>query len=166
MIPKTIRLIQLLVLSLMVAACAGGISKQARSQVTYFDSFQQLQREPDDYRGETVMLGGKIIDVQVASGTTEFTVLQLELGSSTRPADNDTSQGRFLVRSAQFIDPAIYPAGTLITVVGRLTGSDTRKIGEMPYRYPVIDIVEIKKWPAGRGSEPRFHFGFGIGTQI
>ena len=134
--------------------------------VTYFDSFDQLQQQPEKYRGETVLLGGKIVAVRVEAGATELVVLQLELSSSTRPTDNDNSQGRFLVRSDQFMDPAIYPQGTLISVVGRLKGAETRNIGEMPYRYPVVDVIEIKKWAPGSGSEPRFHFGFGVGTRI
>ena len=147
-------------------ACAGGISSQARSQVTFFDSFQQLQQQPEKYRGETVMLGGKIVAVNVEAGATELVVLQLAVDRGTRPTDNDNSQGRFLVRSGQFVDPAIYPQGTLITVVGRIMGSETRDIGQMPYRYPLIDIVEMKKWPAGAGAQPRFHFGFGVGTHF
>ena len=145
-------------------ACAAGISSQARSQVTFFDSFQQLQEQPEQYRGETAMLGGKIVSVRVEAGVTELVVLQLAMGNGTRPTDNDKSQGRFLVRSAQFMDPAIYPQGTLITVVGRIMGSETRDIGQMPYRYPVIDVIELKKWPAD--GQPRFHFGVGVGTRF
>lgn len=166
MIRKIGDLCLLSILAVLFTACAGGISKQARSQVTYFEPFKQLQQETEKYRGETVMLGGRIVDVQVAAGATELVVLQLELAGSTRPVNNDNSQGRFMVRSDQFIDPAIYPQGTLITVVGHVSGAETRNIGAMPYRYPVIDIVEIKKWPPGSGSEPRFQFGFGIGTHF
>ena len=35
----------------LLAACAGGISKQARSQVTYFGPFDTVQQQPDKYRG-------------------------------------------------------------------------------------------------------------------
>jgi outer membrane lipoprotein len=160
------RLFVLTALWASLTACAGGISKQARSQVTYFDTFSQLQQEPERYRGETVMLGGKIVDVQIASGETTLVVLQLELAGNTRPADSDTSQGRFLVKSDQFIDPALYPLGTQITVVGHLTGSEIRNIGQMPYRYPVVDIIEIKKWAPNSGAGPRFHFGIGVGTRF
>ena len=93
-------------------------------------------------------------------------MLQLEIGTQDRPTDNDQSQGRFLIRSAEFLDPAIFPQGTLITVVGRLQGSETRLIGEMPYTYPVIDVIEIKKWPPNSDPSPRFHFGIGIGTHF
>jgi len=153
-------------LSVILTACGGGISRQARDQVTYTGSFAELQQAPARYRGAVVLLGGRVIKTLTKEGVTELVVLQLEIGNRDRPVDNDQSQGRFLIRSARFIDPAIFPPETLITVVGRLTGSETRPIGEMPYVYPVIEPAELKKWPAGSDTSPRFHFGIGIGTRF
>jgi outer membrane lipoprotein len=153
-------------LALILTACGGGISQQARDQVTYTGPFAEMQQAPVKYRGAVVLLGGKVIETLAKAGATELLVLQLDLGSRDRPQDNDQSQGRFLVRSARFIDPALFPPGTLITVVGRLQGSESRPIGEMPYTYPVIEPAEMKKWPAGSDASPRFHFGIGIGTQF
>ena len=112
------------------------------------------------------MWGGKIVDTLAGEKSTELVVLQLGLGSQNRPRDNDRSQGRFLVRSSQFLDPAVYPQGTLITVVGLVKGAETRPIGQMAYRYPVMDIIEIKKWRPSTDSSPRFHFGIGVGTRF
>lgn len=149
-------------MAVWISGC-GGISKQVRSQVTYTGTFDQLQADPEQKIGETVIFGGKIIGTQVLDTGTELTVLQLALSGSDRPQDNDQSKGRFIVRSAQFLDPALYPDGTLITVVGKFTGSQERPIGQMPYRYPVIDPLEIKKWPVETDTSPRFHFGIGVG---
>ncbi len=146
-----------------VLSCAAGVSEQARSQVTYMGTFAQVQAQPQTYTGETVMWGGKIVQTQPGNNQSELMVLQLELGSQNRPQDDDSSQGRFLARSKQFLDPALYPPGTLITVVGRLTGSEERLIGKMAYQYPVVDIIEAKKWPNDTDNSPRFHFGIGIG---
>ena len=156
----------LLWLALILTACGGGISRQARDQVTYTGPFAELQKHPARYRGTVVLLGGKVIETLVKEGATEMVVLQLDVGSRDRPLDNDQSQGRYLVRSTQFIDPALFPPGTLITVVGRLQGSESRPIGEMPYAYPLIEPAELKKWPAGSDESPRFHFGIGIGTRF
>jgi outer membrane lipoprotein len=155
-----------LVLIAGLYGCAAGISGQARSQVTFFGSFSELQRHPERYSGETVILGGKIIQVLVQDDATELTVLQLPLDRADRPLDSDQSEGRFLVRAAQFLDPALYPEGARITVVGKLTGSRERPIGSMPYRYPVVAPLEIKKWPGAQDRTPRFHFGIGVGTRF
>lgn len=155
-----------LILVFILSACATGISEQARAQITFTGPFPDVQHDPVKYKGETVLWGGKVIETQVVKGSTDIVVLQLELGSYDRPLDDDRSQGRFLIRSNRFLDPAVYPPGTLITVVGRVLGSETRPIGQMPYDYPVVDPVEIKKWPADIAPAPRFQFGIGIGTHF
>ncbi len=151
---------------LALSACAGGISKQTQSQITYFGPFDVVQQQPEKYRGETVMWGGKVINAVPGEESTELVVLQLGLSSQNRPQDNDQSNGRFIVRSSRFLDPAVYPQGTLVTVVGPVKGAETRPIGQMAYRYPVMDVIEIKKWQPSSSSYPRFQFGIGVGTHF
>jgi outer membrane lipoprotein len=153
-------------LVLILAGCASGISSQARSQVTYFGPFNSVQQQTETHKGETVMWGGRIIETLNKDGSTELSVLQLEITDQGFPMDNDKSQGRFLIHSTQFMDPAIYPEGTLITVVGRIEGSERKLIGEMPYVYPIINVIEIKKWAPGENPTPRVHFGIGIGARF
>jgi outer membrane lipoprotein len=148
----------------MVVGCATGISKEVRSQVTYTGGFAELQQAPDKFKGQTVIFGGKIIEAQMLAQGPELMVLQIELDSTDRPLEDHQSKGRFLVHSKQFIDPAIYPQGTLVTLVGTLEGGEDRLIGQMVYRYPVINALEIKKWPPPTDNSPRIHFGIGVGT--
>jgi outer membrane lipoprotein len=155
-----------LLLILSLASCATGMSHQARSKVTYFGTFSQLQKQPDAFLQETVMWGGKVIETRPKETVTELVVLQLDLTGQERPRDDDSSQGRYVVRSKGFLDPAIYPKGTLVTVIGRFVEIDQRMIGEMSYQYPVIEIDEIKKWPPPDRQSPRFHFGIGVGTHF
>jgi len=161
-----IRTVVFLSAALIFSGCATGISRQARSQVTYTGPFNTVQLQPETHKGETVMWGGRIIETVNKNGSTELLVLQLGLTDQGFPVDNDQSQGRFLIRSAGFMDPAVYPEGTLITVVGRMEGSDPGLIGEMPYTYPVITMIEIKRWAPGENPSPRFHFGVGIGARF
>ena len=145
-----------------VAACTKGISKQARSQVTYTGDFSELQRNPDAYKDEVVLLGGKIIDTKANAGSSEIVVLQLPLGGGDRPQVGDQSKGRFLIRSKQLLDPALYRKGMPITLVGRLVGNETRTIDEFKYNYPVIEPMEVKLWSENRYGGPSVHFGFGV----
>lgn len=156
----------MVVWSVWIVGCAGAISEQARSKVTYEGAFRDLQQAPDKATGEIVMLGGKIIEVQASVDHTDLTVLQLPVSANHRPTHTDSSEGRFLLRSKRFLDPAIYSAGTLLTVVGQVQGSEERLIGKLPYRYPVIVPEEIKIWPPQTESGPGFHFGIGIGTSF
>jgi len=150
----------------LLGGCSAGISKQARSQVTFTRPFSEMQQHPDDFIGETAILGGKIIETTPLQGATELNVLQLSLDSQQRPRDNDQSQGRFLVVSDQFLDPAIYAKGEFITVVGRLEASVKRFIGQREYLYPRLRAVEIKLWKKSELKEPKVHLGIGFGTSF
>ena len=150
----------------LVMGCTAGISQQARSKVTYTGAFSALQKTPDAYKGEVVMLGGRIIEAKASSPLSELTVLQLDIGTSDRPKNSDKSEGRFIIQSKQLLDPAIYEKDMLVTVVGTLKGSKVLPIGDLEYTYPVVEPIEIKLWPKGERVRPAVHFGFGIGTSF
>ncbi len=149
---------------MLVMGCATGISRQSLSKVTYAGTFSDLQKTPDAYKGEVIMLGGKILETNISSTLSELTVLQLALGNNGQPVNLDQSDGRFLVQSKQFLDPAIYQKGMLLTIVGTFKGSKVRAIGGFDYAYPLVEPIEIKLWPKEMQTGPRFHFGFGVGT--
>jgi outer membrane lipoprotein len=155
-----------LLLGALGFGCTPGVSREARSQVTYEGPFSQLQQAPQEYMGETVMLGGEIIETIPATDSSQIVVLQLPLDGE-RPGRQQQTAGRFIVRAPQFLDPAIYNKGTLLTVVGRVGGSEPRPIGAYEYRYPLIDAIELRLWPEEeRRAYPRVHFGIGIGTRF
>ena len=149
---------------MLVMGCATGISQQSRSKVTYAGTFSDLQKTPDAYMGEVIMLGGKILETNISSTLSELTVLQLALGNNGHPVNLDQSDGRFLVQSKQFLDPEIYQKGMLLTLVGTLKGSKVRAIGDFHYVYPIAEPIEIRLWPKKIQTGPRFHFGLGVGS--
>jgi outer membrane lipoprotein len=151
---------------MLVMGCAAGISQQSRSMVTYTGTFSALQKTPDAYKGEVVMLGGRIIETKASSPLSELTVLQIVLGSGSRPVDPDRSEGRFIVQSNQILDPAVYQKDMLLTVVGTLKGNKILSIGDFEYAYPLVELIEIKLWPKGMRTSPTIHFGVGVGTSF
>jgi outer membrane lipoprotein len=163
MTQKTLSMALVFIL-LLAAACATGISRQARAQVTYSGNFSVLQERPSAYLGQVVMFGGKILETKASPTSSELTVLQLPLGSSDRPQDRDRSEGRFLLRSVHFLDPAVYRTGLLLTAVGRITGSEVRPIGALDYAYPIMEAIEIKLWPERIPLYPGVQFGVGVGS--
>ena len=80
-------------------------------------------------------------------GETEIELLARPLDSGDAPERSDGSPGRFLARTPHFLDPAVYARGRRITVLGTVTGSEERQVGELPYRYPVVAAERIKLWP-------------------
>jgi outer membrane lipoprotein len=150
---------------LLLAGCAHVISKQVLNEVDKNATFPQVAKDPDAFRGKTVLFGGAIIETKNLSDKTAVTVLQLPLGRRGEPAAGDVSEGRFIIQASGFLDPAIYSPGRKITVAGRVAGKEKRPLGEIEYTYPVIEKRELYLWPAeAASSEPKVHFGVGVGV--
>jgi len=127
-------------------------------------SFRELQSDPDRFKGVWVMLAGVIIAVRNAQEGTVINILQKPMDSDGRPLDTDASEGRFLVRTGQFLDSAIYHPGRLITVIGEVSGNEIRPIDEIRYRYPVLNEKFLHLWRPSSG--PLFFFGVGASGHI
>jgi len=151
--------------SLLCAGCAPVISQGALKEVDQTLSFEQVLENPQAYKGRIVLLGGDIIETQNLSDRTLIIVLQRSLGFNKKPKAKDVSRGRFIVYILGFLDPAIYRQGRKITVVGSVMGRELRTLGEIEYSYPVIEKKELYLWPTDGYfvTEPRVHFGVGIG---
>jgi outer membrane lipoprotein len=106
-----------------------------------------LRADPAAYLNRRVMVGGEILATIPRPGETELEILAKPLGPDDRPVRDDVSEGRVVVRSTQFLDPAVYAPARRLTVIGTVVGSDERKIGDLPYRYPVIGSERIYLWP-------------------
>jgi len=150
---------------LVMAGCAPVISQQVLDEVDDSVRFVEILADPYAYRGRSVLLGGYVIETRNLSEKTLIMVLQSPLGYRNEPAAESSSRGRFIVSVPGFIDPAIYRPGRKVTVAGTISGKDVRPLGEIEYTYPVITKREIHIWPeeGSTRTEPRVHFGVGIG---
>ena len=151
---------------LLLAGCAHVISKQALTEVDRNATFAQVVNAPDAYVGKTVLFGGDIIETKNLPDKTVIAVLQRPLSRRGQPAGGDVSEGRFIIQTPGFLDPAIYSPGRQVTVAGKVLGKEVYPMGEIKYAYPVIEKRELFLWPVARpaSAEPRWHFGFGVGT--
>ncbi len=147
---------------LMLTACAPSFSREFLDKVDRTVTFNELQSNPDRYRGTWVMLGGVIIETRNTQEGTSVEVLETPVDRRGRPHDIDASRGRFIIQSPQFLDSAVYYQGKQISVIGEVAGQEVRPLGAMHYRYPIINEKEIKLWEPGAG--PRVSFGIGIGV--
>jgi outer membrane lipoprotein len=105
--------------------------------------------------GAAVRWGGRLLEVQPQRDRTCFEILARELDDIARPVESSTRPGRrFLACRDGFADPASYPADSDITVVGEISGFETRPIGEYDYRYPVLSLEAAHVWPERRTVDP------------
>jgi outer membrane lipoprotein len=154
----------LLIFNSLIQSCASGITSTTRNQVSYQGPFSVLKNNPEPFIGQTALLGGKVLEVKATPHSSELVILQVPLGAGDRPQNVDQSEGRFLVRSEKFLDPAIYKKDVNVTILGQIVGRELRPISGFNYPYPVLQAQEIKIW----SPEQRFPiiFGIGIGTRI
>ncbi|MBI2529419.1 MAG: Slp family lipoprotein [Candidatus Rokubacteria bacterium] len=152
----------LLLSALLLAGCVSAFPDEMLHAVNRAVTVSELRRAPGAHTGARVILGGEILATRPRVGETEIEVLARNLGSDDSPDRSDRSEGRFLVTTRGFLDPAVYAAGRRITVVGTVKGEEERAIGELPYRYPVITAEQIKLWPrdvAARHLVPVYPLG-------
>ncbi len=144
--------------------CTPAFPREALDRVDRHLSFKELQSDPGKFKGSWVMLGGTIIATKNVNEGTSFEILEKPLDSSGRPLDTDATEGRFLVQTNQFFDPAVYHQGRMITVIGEVAGQKTMPIDEIMYRYPLLTARALHLWSYSAG--PRFFFGVGVSGRM
>jgi outer membrane lipoprotein len=137
-----------LLLAVLAAGCAATapISPALKTQAQPV-KFEELQANPEQFQGETVILGGQIIDATPTPEGTQVTVLQTKTEDAERPEGADTSLGRFIALYKGFLDPQIYAKGRQVTVAGKVAGKRMEKLGQVDYAYPLIRAEQVYLWP-------------------
>ena len=130
-------------LILFLSGCAHVISQEMREKAERDLPFSVLLNDPDRYVGRYVLLGGVIADAADREEGTYIEVVQKPLDYRGRPKDTDYTEGRFLILYDGYLDTSMYSQGKEITVAGRVIGQRVQSLGEMEYKYPLIESREL-----------------------
>jgi outer membrane lipoprotein len=128
------------------SSCAYPISAELRREVSEGITFPMVLKNPTAYVGKTVLWGGEIIETVNVRGGTEITVLDTPLNYRERPENSLYSRGRFIAKSSEFLDPAVYKRGKKITVAGEIAGKEIKPLGKTEYAYPVVMVRQLHLW--------------------
>jgi outer membrane lipoprotein len=134
------------VLSLWLMGCSYPISKQVREELTKDVTFPMVLKNPSAYEGDTVLWGGFIIETVNLKEGVEIFVLDTPLDHWEEPEAERYSRGRFIAKTAKFLDPAVYKAGKKITLAGKIAGAKTVPLGQTKYTYPVVSVIQLHLW--------------------
>ncbi|MGH7396881.1 MAG: Slp family lipoprotein [Candidatus Rokuibacteriota bacterium] len=141
------RWLGLAVVALLAAGCATtAFPDEVMRTVNTRITAEELRADPAAHQGARVIVGGEILATQPSPGQTEIELLTRRLRDDDSPERSDRSPGRLLLRTPDFLDPAVYAPGRRVTVIGEVSGGEERKIGDVPYRYPVIAAERIRLW--------------------
>ncbi|WP_051080752.1 Slp family lipoprotein [Thioalkalivibrio sp. ALMg13-2] len=151
-------------LLLLVTGCAGVPAALSPLPVAAPDRDQVLA-DPEAVKGETVVWGGVIADIENTSGGTRLEVVARELDRQGRPQEADRSPGRFRVVSSGFLDPQIYKEGREVTVRGVIHGIEEGRIGDYAYTFVTLQADAVYLWsrrppPTERGYRDPFYGPF------
>ena len=143
---KTLRYILLYMTAIFVlSGCAYPISRQLRESARDI-KLPAVVENPAAHKGAVVIWGGKIIKTFTSDAGSDIYILGMPLNYQERPVDRQVTDGRFVARTKQYLDPALYEAGKSITVAGTVEGVEKHLVGERQYPYPVVHIREIHLW--------------------
>lgn len=141
------RLYLLLVIGILLISGCVTAPPEIREAPSGNPAVSQVIGNVDQYRGAAVRWGGVILDVENRTDGTAVTVMALPLSDDGEPQTGDSSRGRFIALTGQFLEPTVYKSDRKFTVKGEIAGAEIRKIGEFPYTYPVIDVQHYYLWP-------------------
>lgn len=113
--------------------------------------------------GTEVLWGGTIVQGSNLAEGTRLELIGYPLDDQQRPDSGRAPVGRFLVQRDGYLELADYRPGRQLTVRGELARVVEGKVGQAPYRYPVVNAERLHLWSTPRESVgPRFHFGVGV----
>jgi len=153
--------LKILLSTLLIAASTSCsvISKDVKVDAKPQVPFKTLLQEIDTYKGQTVILGGYILETSNLQSETILKILQTPLRIGEEPETRDRSEGRFIVFYKGFLDPEVYSKDRTITVAGIVLGSSVEKIGDNQITYLNIENREIYLWPDYETQRPLFYPG-------
>jgi outer membrane lipoprotein len=159
MVIKRGLLISILIAAWFISGCASKLPQEITTHVEGSPNISDVSENSDKYKGQFVRWGGSIASIEKKEDETWLEVVSRELERHGRPENSDQSAGRFLARVNQFLDPEIYSRGRLITIYGELVGTRDGKIGDKPYKFPVVKSKTAYLWAEYRDlpAYPYYH---------
>ncbi len=147
----------------LLASCASTPDFDT-SQVDLSLTPQSVIAEPELNRGKIVVWGGTILNTQNLKDATRIEILAYPLNSSHRPILENKPLGRFIIQHQGYLEPTTYAQGQVLSVLGKVSGSQTGYVGESTYTYAIINSKQLHLWSQESGrNRTSFHLGIGIG---
>jgi len=136
---------------IFTSGCAHVIQKDLRAKADPSLTFVEFLKNPNNYKGKTVIWGGEIIQtLPQKDETVLIEVLEWSLGWRGKPRRTVSFQGRFLVFVKEPLGLSLYKRGAKITVAGEIQGSTLgekiKSITDPTYHYPLLLSKEIHLW--------------------
>jgi outer membrane lipoprotein len=108
--------------------------------------FVKVLANPSAFKGEIVVWGGVIMKTVGSARQSALFLHETPFDFRGRPRGEKFSEGLFIAKTSEFLDPNIYTSGRVVTVAGEIVGQELGTYRDVPYAYPVIRIREVHLW--------------------
>ncbi|MCL7419672.1 MAG: Slp family lipoprotein [Methylobacter sp.] len=136
----------LLTIAILLGACTT-VPKAIRRAPEPDIPLADVQKNFSAHQGKPVRWGGVLLEVENRETETLLQILGYPLRYNGRPDVTDAAQGRFIIKTHEFLDPAVYAKDRELTVTGRLIELNERQIGRKSLTLPVIESQQLYLWP-------------------
>lgn len=149
------------IVAALLMGCTTTLPSQLAQRIAWDISFRDLQRDPEAYEKQVVVLGGIVSQVEFMGTNYRVSVREFPLDGSAlyRPLIKPPSGGVYLLRFAIGQLPLDVQPGAMLTVVGELLGKGIfwgyGEAEEVPYLAP----LHIRVW--GPAWRPQIQIGIG-----
>ena len=120
------------------------------------------------HTGELVRWGGTLVEATNLADRTELTIIAYPLDRCGVPRLGQEPMGRFIASVPGYLETADYRPGRPLTVTGLITDRREGRVGDAPYRFPLLSNAKVRWWPepdAVRvGPRPWVSIGIGGGS--
>ncbi|GBD99170.1 outer membrane protein slp precursor [bacterium BMS3Abin07] len=143
------KLLLIILISITLISCVPVIRKELLNSASREIPFSGLRINPDLYAGKLFVLGGIVVKTKVTADGSRIEAIYVPVDSNGYLQDIELPGNRFMAiypKQQGLLDPLIYRKGRKITIAGEFTGTQTGKIGEMEYKFPVFEIKDIYLW--------------------
>lgn len=151
-----------LLLCLLLSACSS-LPPTIENPPAFDLAYSYATQDPARYKNMPVRWGGVIAEVDNEQNASLVQVLSYPLNSYGRPMLDEKPQGRFVVKSTQFLDPLVYSKNSEITIAGTLTGAIDRTIGKKTMTLPLVSATTLYVWPVYTYSSYDGYYGYPYG---
>lgn len=100
----------------MVTGCESVISREVRKEADENLNFVRVLENPTVFHGVVVIWGGVIIRAVNRSGGSALFLRETPLDPGGRPKGIELSEGLFVARTSEFLDPRTYSSRGKVTI--------------------------------------------------
>lgn len=133
--------------TLILTACSSHIPPEISQPIEGQPSIEMARLKATDYVEKPVRWGGTILHTENKQNTSWITVVAFPLNDYGRPSQSGESLGRFIAIVDEFLEPLVYNTDREVTVSGTLLRTESRKVGDFTYNYPVVKVDHYFLWP-------------------